>query len=139
MNLKVLITAFITASTIISGISMPTLPVFQDKITITAEAKTKKATKLTKNAGVFNGPTGKEAWYNLNMNRVVRNMRAKGYKGRYWVRKDGVKMFGNYILCAANLRKYPRGTIVETSLGPGIVADTGALGNGVILDIAVNW
>lgn len=138
MNLKVITAALIT-SAIISGAGIVIVPSYQNNITITAEAKAKKITKLTKRAGVYNGPTGREAWYNLDMNRVIRNMHRHGYEGRYWVRKDGVKMLGDYILCAADLKKYPRGTIVKTSLGKGIVADTGYLGNGVVLDIAVNW
>ena len=33
---------------------------------------------------------------------------------------------------------YPRGTIVQTSLGPGLVCDTGGM-EGTHIDIAVNW
>ena len=44
-------------------------------------------------------------------------------------------------MVAANLNVHPRGSIVETSLGLGIVCDTGgfASGNATQLDIAVSW
>lgn len=100
-----------------------------------------EGTKLTAKKGVNNGPTGKETYYNLNMNRVVKNMHKLGYSGEYWIREDGVKMFGDYIMVAANLKLYPRGTVIETSLGTGIVCDTGefAADNSTQCDIAVNW
>jgi hypothetical protein len=100
--------------------------------------------KLTKSAGTVQGPSGKETYYNLNMSGVVKIMRNLGYtedEYPYWVRDDGCKMFGDYIIVAANLSLRPRGTIVETSLGQGIVCDTGgfALYNTTQLDIATNW
>ena len=50
-------------------------------------------------------------------------------------------MFGDYIMIAANLKLRPRGTLVMTSLGMGIVCDTGAFAvkNPHQIDIAVNW
>lgn len=100
---------------------------------------------LTKRSGVYwYNSQQRETYYNLNMNGVVRIMRRMGYteeKFPYWVRSDGCKMFGNYIMVAANLNIYPRGSIIQTSLGTAIVADTGAfiytypLG----VDIAVTW
>ena len=44
-------------------------------------------------------------------------------------------------MVAANLGVHPRGSLVETSLGTGIVVDTGgfAEGNPTQLDIAVDW
>jgi hypothetical protein len=61
--------------------------------------------------------------------------------GDYWVREDGVKMLGPYVMVAANLNTRPRGTVVETSLGLGIVCDTGdfAKKNPMALDIATDW
>lgn len=96
---------------------------------------------LTKRSGVFYGPSGKETYYNLNMKRVVNNMHKKGLsKGKYWIRRDGVKMLGDYIIVAADLKKYRRGSIVKTSLGHAIVCDTGSfVGTGTALDIAVTW
>ena len=38
-----------------------------------------------------------------------------------------MKMLGDYVIVAADLNKYPRGSIVDTSLGQGIVCDTGVL------------
>ena len=97
---------------------------------------------LNSKNGVVIGPNGKETYYNLNMSNVVANMKRLGYKGKYWVRDDGCKMFGNYIMVAANLKKYPRGSIVDTSLGKGIVCDTGGFasnGSGITFDIATSW
>lgn len=99
---------------------------------------------LTPRGGVFNGPSGKETYYNLPMGGVVRIMRRMGYSEEewpYWVRDDGAKMLGNYIIVAAALDIRPRGTIVPTSLGDGIVCDTGtfALTNPRQLDLAMDW
>lgn len=92
---------------------------------------------LTKSAGVVQGPSGRETYYNLNMNGVVKIMKNQGYNYEYWVREDGVKMFGDYVMCAANFSYYPRGSIVETTLGTALVCDTGcAYGT---IDIAVTW
>ena len=97
---------------------------------------------LNKHDGYTYGPSGKETYYNLNMSRCIQYMNDLGYYGEYWVREDGIKMFGNNIMIAANLSKYPKGTLVETSLGTGIVVDTGDFvnnGSGVAIDIAVAW
>ena len=68
-------------------------------------------------------------------------MRSLGNTDEYWARDDGVKMLGDYVMVAANLDVHPRGSLVETSLGMGIVCDTGsfASGNSTQLDIAVSW
>lgn len=101
--------------------------------------------KLTKRGGVYTNSEGhKETWYNLQMKTVVRYMRERGYTESdypYWVRSDGVKMFGEYVMVAAQLNNYPYGTIVYTSLGAGIVCDTGdfAKENPHQFDIAVDW
>lgn len=96
---------------------------------------------LTPSAGVFQGPSGKESYYNLNMDGVISIMRGMGNNDPYWVRSDGVKMLGNYVMVAANLSIRPRGSLVATSLGTGIVVDTGsfAASNPTQLDIAVAW
>ena len=77
----------------------------------------------------------------MDMSNIVRIMRARGNKGKYWVRKDGVKMLGNYVMVAANLNLRPRGSIVETSLGKAIVCDTGTFArrNPTQIDVAVTW
>lgn len=94
--------------------------------------------------GVVYGPTGKETYYNLDMSGVVSIMRNMGFSSEdypYWVREDGCKMLGPYIMCAANLDRFPRGTTVESSLGTCLVCDTGgfAASNPTQLDIATNW
>ena len=97
---------------------------------------------LTKSGGVYYGPSGKETYYNLNMNGVVSNAQNMGIEGEYWVREDGCKMYGDYVICAADLNVHPRGSLVESSLGTCIVLDTGGFatnGSGVALDIAVDW
>lgn len=97
--------------------------------------------RLTKQAGTVQGPSGKETYYNLNMSGIVSRLHRMGYSGEYRVRDDGVKMFGNYILVAASFDIRPIGTILPTSLGMGIVADTGgfARNNKYQLDIATTW
>lgn len=88
---------------------------------------------LTPSSGInwFNGR--KETYYNLNMAGVVSNAHAMGIDGDYWVRGDGVKMYGGYVIVAAQMAK---GTIISTSLGRGIVLDYCPAGT---IDIAVNW
>lgn len=108
------------------------------------DTSTKKWTGsvLTAFKGVNYGPSGKETYYNLPMNGVVSIMRGIGNTDKYWVRSDGCKMLGKYIMVAADLRKHPRGSIIQTSLGEAIVADTGTFttnGSGVSVDIATAW
>lgn len=118
--------------------------------TITTEPTTTTTTNpwdgpiLTKNKGVIIGPSGKETYYNLNMSGVVKIMRNAGFSEEeypYWVREDGVKMLGNYVMVAASFELYPRGSFVKTSLGEAIVCDTGGFAdsNPTQLDIAVTW
>ena len=97
--------------------------------------------KLNSYDGTVAGPNGKETYYNLNMSGVVKIMRNLGYNYEYWVRNDGVKMYGPFIMVAANLNLRPRGSIIKTSLGWGLVCDTGdfAKTNPTQLDIAVSW
>lgn len=98
--------------------------------------------KLNRHDGTANGPSGKETYYNLNMSRCIYYMQLLGYYEKYWVRSDGTKMYGSYVMVAADLKQHPKGSLVETSLGTGIVVDTGEFttnGSGVALDIAVTW
>ena len=97
--------------------------------------------RLTPTLGAINGPSGKETYYNLDMSGVVAIMRRMGNTDPYWVREDGCKMLGPYIMVAAHLGLRPRGSLVETSLGTGLVCDTGtfALRDPYQIDIAVNW
>ena len=94
--------------------------------------------------GTVQGPSGKETYYNLPMSGVVQIMRNNGYDEEnypYWVRNDGCKMLGPYIMCAADQSIRPLGTIIDTSLGKAIVCDTGEFiyANPYQLDIAVTW
>lgn len=82
-----------------------------------------------------------ETYYNLPMQGVVAIARAHGIGGEYWVRSDGAKMLGDYIMLATNNDVYPIGTLVPCSLGMGISLDTGtfAASNPYQIDIAVDW
>lgn len=121
--------------------SVPSADASADASSDTAVSSGWTGPVLTKRAGTVQGPSGKETYYNLNMSGVVRIMRSMGNTDAYWVREDGVKMLGNYIMCAANLNVHPRGSLVESSLGTCIVCDTGsfAASNPNQLDIAVTW
>ena len=99
---------------------------------------------LTASGGVFYGASGKETWYNADMSGVIDIMRHRGFNEisyPYWIRDDGCKMLGDYIILAANLDIRPRGTVLETSRGLGIVCDTGSFAQEDItaLDLATNW
>jgi hypothetical protein len=99
---------------------------------------------LNPTIGTVDGPSGKETYYNLPMEYVVELMRDLGYSLEdypYWVREDGCKMFGPYIMCAANLEIRPKGTILKSSLGDCMVCDTGDFvnWNPTQIDIAVTW
>lgn len=99
------------------------------------------------------GNDGYETWYDLDMTRVVKIMdefmREKGkqdgcvYDYEYWVREDGCKMYGPYIMVAGdivNTRK--RGDIIETSLGTALVCDYCEFAvkwNPYQIDIATDW
>lgn len=96
---------------------------------------------LTASNGVNYYGNQKETYYNLNMDGVISIAQSQGIEGEYWVRDDGCKMYGDYIIVAANLDTHPRGSLVETSLGTGIVLDTGgfAASNPNQVDIATEW
>lgn len=99
---------------------------------------------ITPSSGVANGPSGYETYYNLPMGGVVSIMRSLDYDEAnypYWVRDDGCKMLGSYIMVAASLDIRPYGTILPCSRGMAIVCDTGdfAYSNPYQLDIAVSW
>jgi len=98
---------------------------------------------LNKRMGVnyFNGQ--KETYYNLRMTGVIRLLDDMGIPhGEYWVRDDGAKMLGDYIMLATDTNRIPKGTIWETSLGMGMIVDhcSGSESYpGVWIDVAVNW
>lgn len=96
---------------------------------------------LTATGGVFNGPSGLETYYNMDMSVIVQVAHSNGIGGEYWIREDGCKMLGDYIMCACNRDVHPYGSLVQTSLGMGISLDTGgfAANNPTQIDIATNW
>lgn len=101
---------------------------------------------LTRSGGTFeDGPSGVETWYNLRMGTCISIMRDMGYDTEtypYWIREDGAKMLGGYVMCAANVNIRPKGTVLETSLGMAIVVDKCAKAhtdNPYLLDMAVDW
>lgn len=97
---------------------------------------------LNKSNGKVYGPSGYETYYNLPMDNCVKAMNRLGYYGTVWTRSDGVKMWNEYVMVSANLKTHPKGSLVETSLGTGIVVDTGGFvsnGSGIALDIATAW
>ena len=96
---------------------------------------------LTKSKGTVQFQGHKETYYNLPMNKVVSNAQKRGIEGEYWEREDGAKMLGDYIMVAADQKIHPYGSLVNTSLGMGIVVDTGTFiySNPQQIDIAVTW
>lgn len=79
-----------------------------------------------------------ETYYDLDMSGVMRFCGAAAYS----VREDGVKVDPEgYVIVAADLSRYPRCSVVETSLGLGKVYDTGAFvaTNPEQFDIATDW
>jgi len=85
------------------------------------------------------GVSHRETYYDLDMSRV---MQACGQGGIYSVRVDGVKVdAAGYVIIAANYSRYPRCSLVETSVGPGKVYDTGGFAARIPdgFDIATDW
>ena len=103
-----------------------------------SQSFTWNGSRLTAGSGVNYGPSGKETYYNLDMTGVIYMMRCLGNTDEYWVRSDGCKMLGNYIMIAANLSVHPRGSLVQTSLGTGIVCDTGSFAEEDLFSIQEN-
>ena len=116
-------------------------PVVKSTETTTAAPADNGTGKLTKRGGVYWFGNQKETYYNLDMSGIVRRAKNDGIEGDYWVRSDGAKMYGDYIMIAANWSVHPYGSIVQTSLGAGIVLDTGgfAANNPNQVDIATSW
>lgn len=79
-----------------------------------------------------------ETWYDLPMNKVIQRSQEAGIPCEYWVREDGVKMFGQWVIVAAH-PKVTRYSLVETSLGQGIVLDRHTAGDTELYDIATVW
>ena len=97
--------------------------------------KSKGAQYFTDSKGVSH----RETYYDLNMSVV---MQSCGQGGRYTVRVDGAKIDADgYIIVAANYANYPKCSVVETSMGPGKVYDTGgfAARHPYGFDLATDW
>lgn len=118
---------------------------------VTVQPQTQLQTKGTKSTGVLTKSKGvnqftdsrgvvhRETYYDLPMSVVMRNC---GGNGTYTVREDGAKVDKDgYILVAASLFNYPRCTVVETSMGPGKVYDTGGFTSvhPYGFDLATDW
>ena len=73
------------------------------------------------------------------MTNIVNKAHENGIEGSYWVSGDGLKMLGDYIMCAGHPDRY--GEIVETSRGLGVIVDTGDFIKDYpnAIDIAVSW
>lgn len=84
----------------------------------------------------YNGHT--ETWYDLSMNRVVAKAQNDGISAEYWVRSDGVKMYGDMVIVASH-PSIPRYSLIETSLGTGIVLDRHTCQDAELIDIATDW
>lgn len=98
---------------------------------------------LTKSKGAqlysdVNGVAHRETYYDLPMNVVIGACGPGGYTIRY----DGAKIDKDgYVLVAANYGVYPKCSVVETSMGPGKVYDTGGFAKRYPhgFDLATDW
>ena len=100
---------------------------------------------------IENNPSGAyETYYDadvicdVGMDNCVKYMRDLGFDEDtypYYIREDGVRMFGEYVMVAANTDILPKGTLIDTSLGMGMVVDhcENSEINVKQIDIAVNW
>ena len=80
-----------------------------------------------------------ETWYDLDMTNVIaRSDKAIGLENMYWVREDGVKMYAQWVICAAHPSKI-RYSRIDTSLGEGIILDTHTADDPELIDIATTW
>ena len=124
--------------------------VTQEPITqlVTIGARAISMQPLTKSMGrnrytTSTGILREETYYDLDMSGVMKiKQRECGGSTYYTVREDGAKVDSEgYILVAAQLSRYPRCSIVETSLGLGKVYDTGTFagGNPEQFDLATDW
>lgn len=79
-----------------------------------------------------------ETWYDLPMSKVVANAQEVGIPCEYWVRDDGVKMFGEWVIVASH-PSVTRYSFVDTSLGLGIILDRHEMPDKYLYDIATDW
>ena len=69
---------------------------------------------------------------------IQRTDKDLGMNDLYWVRDDGVKMYGPWVICAAHPSQI-RYTRIDTSLGEGIILDTHEVDDPDLIDVATNW
>ena len=98
------------------------------------------AITLTARLGTIQFEGHRETWYNLDMSRITRQTdEATGLTNMYNVREDGVKCYGPFVIVAADLNLHPRYTLVNTSLGTGVVLDAHTATDRETIDIATDW
>lgn len=88
---------------------------------------------LTRSAGVFKGPSGKETWYSQKV------LPGHGLKipGRHVANDGTIRDKDGYICVAANPKYRKMGSTLKTSLGKAKVYDTGC--DYGTIDIYTNW
>lgn len=78
------------------------------------------------------GRITKETWCDLDPSNLATLMRKQGIDLDFWIREDGVYMYGDYVMVAADIphmdgtqqaAEYRKGDLVQTSLGTGMVVD----------------
>lgn len=78
------------------------------------------------------GRLTKETWCDLDPSNLATLMRKQGIDLDFWIREDGVYMYGDYVMVAADIphmdgtqqaAEYRKGDLVQTSLGTGMVVD----------------
>lgn len=129
-----------TATVLVVERAKPELKVEEEKVTFKPKPN---ALTSSKGAHVYvdkQGVAHRETYYDLPMNIVIG---ACGPGNNYTIRpEDGAKIDKDgYILVAANYGMYPRCSVVDTSMGPGKVYDTGgfALRHPYGFDLATDW
>ncbi|MDR3297972.1 MAG: ubiquitin-like domain-containing protein [Candidatus Nomurabacteria bacterium] len=127
---RAVISEIIVSPAIVSEVTVGAYPIAMNPLT-----KSMGRNRYTTSTGILR----QETYYDLNMSVVMKNCGGGGY---YSVRDDGVKVDKDgYVIVAAHLGRYPRCSVVETSLGLGKVYDTGGFAqvNPEQFDIATDW
>ena len=93
---------------------------------------------LTASLGRIQFGNHTETWYDLPMANVVQKAQDVGIPAEYWIRADGAKMFGPWVIVAAHPSKI-RYSRIQTSLGEGIILDYHTCPDTELIDIATDW
>lgn len=96
------------------------------------------AVVLTATLGKIEYMGHSETWYDLPMDRLVTRAQDMGIPADYWIREDGVKMFGPWVIVAGH-KDSIRFSRVPTSLGEGIILDKHCVDDPNLYDIATDW